>query len=85
MKILATKSVTEGSQINVLQKENGTWILISEKEFKNEIKSNEDNIFALDEAYLYSRIPKLNGKLDQKVMLLLSPRTLDRTISFNGN
>ncbi len=44
MKILATKTVLEGSQINVLHRENDTWILISKEEFEKEIKFDEDNI-----------------------------------------
>lgn len=66
MKILATKTVLEGSQINVLHKENDTWILLSRDEFDKEIKFDEDNIFVIDEEYLYERIPNLKGKLDQK-------------------
>jgi len=65
MKILATKTVIEGSQINVLHKENDTWILISKSEFENDIKFDEDNIFVIDEEYLYDRIPNLKGKLNQ--------------------
>jgi len=65
MKILATKTVIDGSQINVLHKENDTWILISKSEFENDIKFDEDNIFVIDEEYLYSRIPNLKGKLNQ--------------------
>lgn len=66
MKILATKTVLEGSQINVLHKENDTWILLSRDEFDEEIKFDEDNIFVIDEEYLYERIPSLKGKLGQK-------------------
>lgn len=66
MKILATKAVVEGSQINVLHKEQGTWILISRKEFENDIKFDEDNIYVIDEDWLYSRVPYLRGKLNQK-------------------
>lgn len=66
MKILATKTVLEGSQINVLHKENDTWILISKEEFEKDIKFEEENIFVIEEDYLYSRIPNLKGKLDQK-------------------
>ena len=66
MKILATKAVLEGSQINVLHKENDIWILISKEEFDNDIKYDEDNIFVINEAYLYQRIPLLKGKLNQK-------------------
>lgn len=66
MKILATKTVLEGSQINVLHKENDTWIILSKDEFDREIKFDEDNIFVIDEEYLYERIPNLKGKLNQK-------------------
>jgi len=66
MKILATKTVVEGSQINVLHKENDIWILISKEEFNESIEYDEDNIFVIEEEYLYSRIPNLKGKLNQK-------------------
>jgi len=66
MKILATNKVIEGSQINVLHKENDTWILISKEEFDKETKFDENNIHVIEEEYLYSRIPNLKGKLNQK-------------------
>jgi hypothetical protein len=65
MKILATKTVLEGSQINVLHKENDTWLLISKEDFDRKIEYDEDNMFVIDEEYLYSRIPNLKGKLNQ--------------------
>lgn len=66
MRILATKAVLEGSEINVLHKENDTWVILSESEFEEDMKFDEDNIFVIDEEYLYERIPNLRGKLDQK-------------------
>lgn len=56
----------EGSQIDLLHKENGTWLLLSKDEFDNDVKYDEDNIFVIDEDYLYSRVPYLKGKLVQK-------------------
>ena len=66
MKILATKKVLDGSQINVLHKENDIWIILSKEDFENDIKFDEDNIFEIEEEYLYNRIPNLKGKLNQK-------------------
>ncbi len=65
MQILATKAVLEGSEINVLHKESDTWIIISKSEFDRDEKYDEDEIFVIDEEYLYERIPNLRGKLDQ--------------------
>lgn len=66
MNILATKAVIEGAQINVLHKEQDTWILISREEFENDIKYDEDSLYLIEEDYLYQRIPNLRGKLNQK-------------------
>lgn len=65
MKILATNSVLEGSEINVLHKENDFWIIISKIEFDDNYEFDEDHLHIIDEEYLYSRIPKLKGNLDQ--------------------
>lgn len=65
MRILATKAVVEGSEINVLHKENDTWIILSKSEFDRDEKYDEDEIFVIDEEYLYERIPNLRGKLNQ--------------------
>ena len=65
MKIIASRKVLEGSQINVLHKEANTWILISKEEFDESIKYDEDNLSIIEEEYLYSRIPKLRGKLSE--------------------
>ena len=65
-KLLATKAVIDGNEINVIHKEEGIWILLSKVEFDENIKFDEDNLFLVDEEYLFSRIPKLRGQLDQK-------------------
>ena len=65
-KILATKAVLDGNEINVIHKEQGIWILLSKIEFDDNIKFDEENLFLVDEEYLYSRVPKLRGQLDQK-------------------
>ncbi|MEZ4949440.1 MAG: hypothetical protein R2784_08640 [Saprospiraceae bacterium] len=37
-----------------------------QEEFDKEQKFDEDNIYVIDEEYLYERIPNLKGKLNQK-------------------
>lgn len=66
MNILTSKSVLDGNEINFLHKENDTWIALSKSEFENNAKFDEDNIFAIEEEYLYKRIPGLRGKLNHK-------------------
>ena len=58
MNILATKSVLEGKQINVLHKQDDIWIVISNDDVNN-TENLQDNLFILEEEELYSRIPRL--------------------------
>ena len=66
MNILATKAVFEGSPINILHKENDTWFLLSKEELEKEIKFGDDTFSSVDEEFIYERIPKLRGKLNQE-------------------
>jgi len=66
MKILATQKVIDGSEINVLHRENDTWLLISKAEFDAGAQFDAEAISVIDEHSLYSRIPKLRGMLDQE-------------------
>lgn len=66
MNILTTKSILDGEEINVLHKENDTWIALSKEDFDEEVEFDEENIYSIEEEYLYSRIPGLRGKLNHK-------------------
>lgn len=66
MKLLATEAVINGAEINVLHKKNDTWIIASQKEFENEAPNSEGSMTPIDEEYLYTRVPKLKGNLEQE-------------------
>lgn len=82
-KILATKSVIDGNEINFIHKEHGIWILLSRAEYDEDKKYDEDSLFLVDEAYLYNRIPKLKGQLDQadKTTINVDYKTGETTIN----
>ena len=66
MNILTSKAVLEGEEINFMHKENDTWIALSKSEFESEAKFDENNIYSIEEEYLYERIPALRGNLNHK-------------------
>lgn len=66
MKIIVSKKVVDGAQINVLHKLKDSWFVVSEKELFDENSFEWDDFVEVDEEYLFERIPNLKGKLDQK-------------------
>jgi len=65
-KIIATKAVVEGSPINLVHKEEGIWILMSKEDREKDAKFDENDLYVIDEEYLYDRIPGLRGRLNQE-------------------
>lgn len=67
MKILASREVCEGGQINILHRHKEAWVVLSRDEFDPTKLDDEKEFFVIEEAYLYNRIPNLKGKLKQPV------------------
>lgn len=65
VKIIVSKTVLDGGQINILHRFEDYWIGISKQEKLEQIQNLEDNFYIIGEEVLFEKIPSLRGKLDQ--------------------